>query len=76
MELIWPKVGNNKTLGHYGADEIQGLRYPSILYRSNRNASLVDQTFDAVDMTLKYHTSLSGTIIGDEHVGGLSPQRG
>lgn len=76
MESIWPKVSHDKTLQHCGADEIQGLRYPSVLYRSNKNASLVDQTFNAVDMTLKYHTSLSGTIIGDEHLGGLSPQRG
>lgn len=40
------------------------------------NESLVKQTRDAVDMTVKYQTSLSGTIIGDEHLGALNPQRG
>lgn len=53
-----------------------GLRYPSVLYRFNGNESLVQQTLDAVNMTATYHTSLSGTIIADEHLGGLSPQRG
>ncbi|KAF5981967.1 six-hairpin glycosidase [Fusarium bulbicola] len=37
---------------------------------------LVQQTKAAVDMTAKYQGSVSGTIIADEHLGALSPQRG
>jgi hypothetical protein len=36
----------------------------------------VQQVHHAVEMTVRYQTSLSGTIIGDEHLGALSPQRG
>ncbi|KAH7117371.1 hypothetical protein EDB81DRAFT_873227 [Dactylonectria macrodidyma] len=54
----------------------EGLRYPTVLYRLTGNRSLVQQTRDAVNMTTKYQTSLSGTIIADEHLGALSPQRG
>lgn len=41
-----------------------------------KNPSLLDQSREAVDMTIKYHGSSSGTIIADEYLGGLSPQRG
>ena len=45
-------------------------------YRMNKNESLVQQSRDAVNMTGEYQTSLSGTIIADEYLGGLSPERG
>lgn len=53
-----------------------GLRYPTVLYRFTGNESLIQQTYDAVSMTAEYQTSLSGSIIADEHLGGLSPERG
>jgi hypothetical protein len=45
-------------------------------YRMTRNESLVQQTREAVNMTIMYQSSLSGSIIADEYLGGLSPQRG
>lgn len=77
VEGVFPKDTDFKANGFtHGVNLAQGLRYPAVLHRRNGNDSLVQQTFDAVDMTTKYHTSLSGTIIGDEHLGQLSPQRG
>ncbi|KAM0331393.1 hypothetical protein ACHAQA_003066 [Verticillium albo-atrum] len=70
-------TGTFKTSGFtHGVNLAQGLRYPTVLYRLTGNESLVTQTREAVDLTVKHHTSLSGTIIGDEHLGALSPQRG
>ncbi|EPE34274.1 Six-hairpin glycosidase [Glarea lozoyensis ATCC 20868] len=79
VEGVFPKQGTGtfKTSGFtHGVNLAQGLRYPTVLYRITGNESLPKQTRDAVDMTAKYQTSLSGTIIGDEHLGALSPQRG
>ncbi|KAH8586555.1 hypothetical protein B0O99DRAFT_701834 [Bisporella sp. PMI_857] len=76
---VFPKLGTGtfKTSGFtHGVNLAEGLRYPTVLYRWNKNSSLIQQTYDAVNMTLEYQTSLSGSIIGDEHLGGLSPQRG
>lgn len=60
----------------HGVNLAEGLRYSTVLYRRNGSESLIQQTYDAVNMTVQYQTSLSGTIVGDEHLGGLSPQRG
>ena len=77
VEGTFPKDTNFKSVGFtHGVNLAQGLRYPTVLYRRNGSESLIQQTHDAVEMTSKYHTSLSGTIIGDEHLGSLSPQRG
>ncbi|CAG9972518.1 unnamed protein product [Clonostachys byssicola] len=76
VEGTFPKDTNFKSSGFtHGVNLAQGLRYPSVLHRRTKNESLIQQTHDAVNMTLQYHTSLSGTIIGDEHIGGQSPQR-
>lgn len=53
-----------------------GLRYPTVLYRMNRNSSLLDQTALAVNLVTEYQSTLAGSITADEHLGGLSPQRG
>ncbi|KAG4260862.1 hypothetical protein FPRO03_02685 [Fusarium proliferatum] len=79
VEGVFTKGGTGtfKTSGFtHGVNLAQGLRYPTVLYRLTGNDSLVHQTKAAVDMTVKYQTSVSGTIIGDEHLGALSPQRG
>lgn len=41
-----------------------------------KDESSVQQTRDAVNMTVTYQGANSGTIIADEYIGGLSPQRG
>jgi hypothetical protein len=52
------------------------LRYPTMLYLMNRNSSLLDQTALAVNLVTKYQLTLAGSITADDHLGGLSPQRG
>ncbi|ETS87454.1 hypothetical protein PFICI_01282 [Pestalotiopsis fici W106-1] len=74
---VFPRNTTYKASGFtHGVNIAEGLRYPSVLYRYTKNESLVQQTLDAVAMVVKYHTALSGTLIADEHLGGLSPQRG
>lgn len=46
------------------------------LYRINKNESLIQQSRDAVELTFKYQATASGSITGDEYLGGTSPQRG
>ena len=41
-----------------------------------RNESLVQQSRDAVNMTMTYQGTVSGTITADEYLGGISPERG
>ncbi|KKY14018.1 hypothetical protein UCRPC4_g06879 [Phaeomoniella chlamydospora] len=75
----FPKLGTPyiKTSGFtHGVNLAQGLRYPTVLYRMTGNDSLKTQTYDAIDWTYQYHSSRSGSLIADEHLGGLSPQRG
>ncbi|KAL6407440.1 Six-hairpin glycosidase [Ilyonectria robusta] len=79
VDGVFPKQGTGtfRPSGFtHGVNLAEGLRYPTVLYRYSGNESLVQQTRSAVDMTTKYQTSLSGTIIGDEHLGAQSPQRG
>ncbi|CAK7229689.1 hypothetical protein SCUCBS95973_007310 [Sporothrix curviconia] len=60
----------------HGVNMAEGMRYPAVLYRLTGNESLVAQTADAVNLITTYQSALSGTIIADEFVGGLDPQRG
>jgi hypothetical protein len=60
----------------HGVNTAEGLRYPTVLYRSTKDESLIDKTHQAVDLLKTYHTSLSGSVIGDEYLGGLHPYRG
>lgn len=52
------------------------LRYPTLLYRTKKDESLIQKAHNAVELLSKYHTALSGTVIGDEYLGGLDPYRG
>ncbi|KAL2850238.1 hypothetical protein BJY01DRAFT_245549 [Aspergillus pseudoustus] len=79
VEGVFPKVGTPgfKTSGFtHGVNLAQGLRYPSVLYRMTRNETLESQTSDAVSWTEQYQMTRAGSITGDEHLGGNSPQRG
>ena len=76
---VFPEVGTPhiKTSGFtHGVNLAQGLRFPAILYRMTGEEILLDQTSDAIAWTKLYHGSWAGSIIADEHLGGLSPQRG
>lgn len=55
---------------------MKGLRYSTVEYRLTKDESLIQKAYDAVDLTLKYQTSFSGSISADEHLGGHGPNRG
>ncbi|KIM98411.1 hypothetical protein OIDMADRAFT_56776 [Oidiodendron maius Zn] len=79
VEGVFPTLGtpNIVTSGFtHGVNLAEGLRYPTVLYRMTKNESLIPQTFNAVNWTYLYHGSRAGSIIADEHLGNLSPQRG
>ncbi|KAL3430044.1 hypothetical protein BDV09DRAFT_202517 [Aspergillus tetrazonus] len=79
VEGVFPTLGTPfiKTSSFtHGVNLAQGLRYPTVLYRMNRNSSLLDQTALAVNLVTEYQSTLAGSITADEHLGGLSPQRG
>ncbi|KAL5342509.1 hypothetical protein BJX70DRAFT_386036 [Aspergillus crustosus] len=79
VEGVFPAVATPgfKTSGFtHGVNLAQGLRYPSVLYCLTRNDSLPDQTDTAVKLTEQYHYTRAGSITGDEHLGGIRPQRG
>ncbi|KAH8154047.1 uncharacterized protein LAJ45_01814 [Morchella importuna] len=79
VEGVFPKVGTPAIMDTrftHGVNLAQALRYPAVLYRMTKEDGLLTQTRNAVNWTYTYHGSSSGTIIADEHLGGLSPQRG
>ncbi|KAL4887822.1 hypothetical protein BDV59DRAFT_211808 [Aspergillus ambiguus] len=79
VEGVFPTLGTPfiKTSSFtHGVNLAQGLRYPTVLYRMNGNSSLLDQTALAVNLVTSYQTTLAGSITADEHLGGLSPERG
>ncbi|CAL5874729.1 uncharacterized protein PFLUO_LOCUS9030 [Penicillium psychrofluorescens] len=79
VEGVFPTQGTPyiETPGFaHGVNLAEGLRYPTVLYRISKNESLVPQTYMAVNLTTTYQTALSGTIIADEFLGSLNPQRG
>lgn len=60
----------------HGVNHAEGLRYPLAIYRMTHEEALKTQTRMAVDLLAKYHKSLAGTIIGDEYITDLNPNRG
>ncbi|KAJ2894992.1 hypothetical protein MKZ38_007005 [Zalerion maritima] len=60
----------------HGVNLAQGLQYPTVLYRMTRDDELVQQTYDAVEMTMEYQMSVFGSITGDEYLRGRNPQTG
>ncbi|RDW72517.1 uncharacterized protein DSM5745_07689 [Aspergillus mulundensis] len=79
VEGVFPTVGTPdiKTSGFtHGVNLAQGLRYPTVLYRMTGDAAVRGQTDNAVRWTEQYQSTRAGSITGDEHLGGTSPQRG
>ncbi|KAL7272742.1 hypothetical protein RUND412_004442 [Rhizina undulata] len=79
VEGVFPKVGTPYITANgltHGVNMAEGLKSQAIRYRSNRNESLLQTTRNGVQWTFEYQGALSGTIIADEQIGALSPQRG
>ncbi|KAH6638519.1 duf1680 domain-containing protein [Truncatella angustata] len=60
----------------HGVNHAEGLRYPLAIYRMTHDEKLKEQTRFATDLISKYHKSLSGSIIADEYISDLNPNRG
>lgn len=80
---VYPEVYYDKVtpfdltwLFLHGVNHAQGLRWPLAVYRMTQESALKQQTRDALDLLWKSHTSISGTIIGDEMISDLNPFRG
>ena len=72
----FPEVGTpfiqEPNLFTHVVNVCEALRYAPILHRMTKDPRHLQQTHDAVEMTCKYHGSRSGTVVADEHLGGLS----
>ncbi|MCJ1323974.1 hypothetical protein MMC10_000636 [Thelotrema lepadinum] len=60
----------------HGVNEAEGLRYPLSIYRNTGDEALKVQTRTALDLLAKYHRGLHGSIIADEYISDLNPNRG
>lgn len=54
----------------------QGLKSPAVVRRFTHNHDLARTAKNAVNWTITFHGAVSGTIIGDERIVGLSPYSG
>lgn len=52
------------------------MRYSAVLQRMTHDDDLAKYAVDGLRSIIKFHGARSGTIIADEHLAGLSPQRG
>jgi hypothetical protein len=60
----------------HGVNVAQGLKVMGADYRFNKNTSLIQNVMDSVNWTIQYHSGPSGSILGDERISGLNPDRG
>ncbi|KAI1428144.1 duf1680 domain-containing protein [Xylaria sp. FL1777] len=60
----------------HGVNLAEAIRFPLAIYRTSHDEALKAQTRTAVDLVAQYHKSLAGTIIGDELVTDLNPNKG
>ncbi|KAJ2976157.1 hypothetical protein NUW58_g8161 [Xylaria curta] len=60
----------------HGVNLAEAIRFPLAIYRTSHDEALKTQTRTAVDLIAKFHTSVAGTIIGDEAITDLNPSKG
>ena len=76
LDLVDPATTDELFPYLHGVNLGQGLKAPGVDYRFNKNQTLIQTVKDAVNWTLQYHGAPSATIIGDERISGLNPDRG
>ncbi|KAI1820352.1 duf1680 domain-containing protein [Xylaria intraflava] len=82
VEDVFPKVvyaprsQSYSWLFTHGVNLAEGIRFPLAIYRTSHDEALKTQTRTAIDLVGQYHKSLAGTIIGDEYITDLNPNRG
>ncbi|KAI1333111.1 duf1680 domain-containing protein [Xylariaceae sp. FL0255] len=80
VDGVFPEVTYDPTsiseMFTHGVNLAEAVRFPLAIYRMSHDEALKTQTRTAIDLVGQYHTSLAGTIIGDEHITDLNPNRG
>ncbi|KAI5788197.1 hypothetical protein FPQ18DRAFT_372851 [Pyronema domesticum] len=79
VDGVFPTVGMPDIVDRrfvHGVDLAEGMRWPTALYRLDKNQSLIEQTHKGVNLTFTYHGANSGTITADEQLAGMAPNRG
>ncbi|KAH8161630.1 hypothetical protein CIB48_g6633 [Xylaria polymorpha] len=76
-EVVYaPRSQSYPWLFTHGVNLAEAIRFPLAIYRTSHDEALKTQTRTAIDLVGKYHTSLAGTIIGDEAMTDNNPSRG
>ncbi|KAJ8128703.1 hypothetical protein O1611_g4932 [Lasiodiplodia mahajangana] len=76
-EVVYaPREQSYSWLFTHGVNLAEAIRFPLAIYRTSHDEALKTQTRTAVDLVRTYHTSLAGTIIGDEAITDNNPNRG
>ncbi|KAI0873015.1 duf1680 domain-containing protein [Hypoxylon argillaceum] len=76
-EVVYaPRAQSYPWLFTHGVNLAEAIRFPLAIYRTSHDEALKVQTRTAIDLVGKYHTSLAGTIIGDEVMTDSNPDRG
>lgn len=76
-EVVYaPREQDYPWLFNHAVNLAEGIRFPLAIYRTSHDEALKKQTRMAVDLVAKYHKSLAGSIIGDEAITDLGPNRG
>ncbi|KAI0102154.1 duf1680 domain-containing protein [Nemania sp. FL0031] len=76
-EVVYaPREQSYSWLFTHGVNLAEAIRFPLAIYRTSHDEALKTQTRTAIDLVGTYHRSLAGTIIGDEAITDLNPNRG
>ncbi|KAI0199082.1 duf1680 domain-containing protein [Astrocystis sublimbata] len=76
-EVVYaPRNQSYSPLWAHAVNLAEAVRFPLAIYRTSHDEALKKQTRTALDLVKRYHTSVAGTIIGDESITDNNPSRG